>query len=457
MPTISPDYMMKGISNPYYNVDTVTNSSVTSFLRRKKVAYKELLYKCVYKGNGESIPNSSKGKYVFQIVNKNQQRKEIELPYYINLTAKQIKGHYGMATRKDSTASSNVNEFLTVYFLKNKYPGAKEFMEYCSDPKIKSRSTGVLKGEGTPVTYGELNMLIDKDETPERDIKIGYQNSVAVFNDIKGKKTKKLFWVPRAKPPGVAANNPSDVVVQFDDDSYFGYSNKIASKTDATPKFNTSVTAFYSKLESRDASQMRNIKKIIDDSWNQASKTIPETKSSAYNAIKNFKIESQAFSESTSKTEFANLAKEFKKDNLDFYANGFYYLFRNQLIKNVGNYLMKSENLAYFLNTVYSYTYGTPSPNEVPCPYKLLIGRENAESELKSVSDNNDLKNVLMVEDNKKLKNIKFVYDGTSQSFKINFDYDKFSVEMPITCRTRAAGGWSGKSLFMNTPGLKVK
>jgi hypothetical protein len=27
---------------------------------------------------------------------------------------------------------------------------------------------------------------------------------------------------------------------------------------------------------------------------------------------------------------------------------------------------------------------------------------------------------------------------------------------MPVTCRTRAAGGWKGKSLFIETSGLKI-
>ncbi len=31
------------------------------------------------------------------------------------------------------------------------------------------------------------------------------------------------------------------------------------------------------------------------------------------------------------------------------------------------------------------------------------------------------------------------------------------SVIIPITCRTRAAGGWAGKSLFITTPGVKIK
>jgi hypothetical protein len=52
-------------------------------------------------------------------VDKITSTKELSLPYYITLTAKQVTGHYGATTRKDSTASSNVNEYLTVFFIKN--------------------------------------------------------------------------------------------------------------------------------------------------------------------------------------------------------------------------------------------------------------------------------------------------------------------------------------------------
>ena len=88
-----------------------------------------------------------------------------------------------MTSRKDSTASSNVNEFLTVYFLKHKtFTTAKAFMKFVSTAKT---ATGVYTGEETPVTYIQLQVLIDKDETPDRDIEIGYKNSIAVAADLK--------------------------------------------------------------------------------------------------------------------------------------------------------------------------------------------------------------------------------------------------------------------------------
>jgi len=75
---------------------------------------------------------------------------------------------------------------------------------------------------------------------------------------------------------------------------------------------------------------------------------------------------------------------------------------------------------------------------------------------MKDVSSNADLKNILMVKKSNQIRQIKFEYDGKSQSFKINFVWKKNRVKLPITCRTRAAGGWQGKSLFITTSGLTI-
>ena len=110
----------------------------------------------------------------------------------------------------------------------------------------------------------------------------------------------------------------------------------------------------------------------------------------------------------------------------------------------------------YFLNTIYFYTYDDPRVKSTPCPYKLLIGKQDQISELKNVSANADLKNIVAVKKSNQLSNIKFDYSGTSQGFNMNFLWKDYKVLMPITCRTRAAGGWQGKSLFISTSGLKI-
>ena len=165
--TVSPDYQSRGTFNPFYVIDIDSEKDI-----RPLVGDGEIKFKSVDSGSGQLIKNYG-GKYHFQVNVKDE-----DTNYYIITTKSKVKAHYGQKTRKDSTASSNVNEFLTVYFLLHKdYTDPKTFQ---SDIGGKTGPTGVLNGEGKSVTYEDLVILIDKDESADRDIEIGYQNSLAV-------------------------------------------------------------------------------------------------------------------------------------------------------------------------------------------------------------------------------------------------------------------------------------
>lgn len=449
MPTVSPYYKTKTGPNPFYTMDSVTISSTRDALKKVGIKLKPnevILYRCVDKVKGKTIIDS-RGSYFFQLATD----KNTNLPYGIKTTKKQITGHLGTKQRKDSTASSNVNEFCTMYFMINKPMTPSQLEKHCT--LMGNKSTGVLTGEGKPVTFDDLSELIDKDETPDRDIKIGLNNAKAVLKDITRKKIEKYFWVPRGKPTGISPKTPSDVILKFTDGSFQGYSNKIAAGSDETPKFNTNITAYYDKLGNN--VQLNNIRKLIDNSWNQAAKDVK--KPNAKKAIQAFDITKEKFSETASSEEFGRLAAKFRADGLDFYGEDFYYKFRNNHIKNLVKYLKDSRNLIYFLNTIYFYTYDDPRVSFTPCPYKLLVGRETGESTIKDVSADNALQSVLFNKKVNKLTQLNHTYDGTSQAFNLNFTYDGKKVNIKITIRTRAAGGWQGKSLYINTPGVKFK
>ena len=67
-------------------------------------------------------------------------------------------------------------------------------------------------------------------------------------------------------------------------------------------------------------------------------------------ALNSFDITREKFSESISKLAFSNLSESFKADGLDFYTDGFYYRFRNNLITSFSNSLTSPSNMVYFLN-----------------------------------------------------------------------------------------------------------
>ena len=444
--TISPEYQQKGVFNPYYTLTNDVVTAVSQELKIKKIQYDEILFKNVLSPKGTNL--GGKGKFYFQIVVK-QGNKEKDIKHYISAQKNQVTGHYGMKTRKDSTASSNVNEIMSVYFLK--HPKFKDAQSFIAALGGMQGGTGVFTGDDSEVTYDDLRSLIDRDETAERDVLIGYHNSKAIKKDLV-KPYTKLYWTPRGKPGGISGKNPSDVIIALGKNNYIGYSNKITSGADVTPKFNTAISSFYTKLG--DSKQYSNIVNIIDDSWNETAKKVKGV--NAKKALKSFRIENEKASESASKAKFAELAKEFAKDKLNFYSDDFYYPFRNTFIEKLGTYLRTPKNLLYFLNTIGFYMY----PGDVdstPCPYKLLIGTEGG-STIKEISTNEEYKELLLNKDTGQLGNYKMNYDGKSQQFEMNFKYKlyNYSISIPITARTRAAGGWSGKALYVTTPGIKI-
>ena len=126
----------------------------------------EIKFQNVEQGQGELLKSYGRGKYFFQIVVDDKPTE-----YYINTTKSIVTGHFGMKTRKNPTASSDVNEFLSLYFLK--YPKFTDAKTFIVDVSKLSGDTGILASGGV-VTYEFLNDLLDKDVTAERDILIGY-------------------------------------------------------------------------------------------------------------------------------------------------------------------------------------------------------------------------------------------------------------------------------------------
>ena len=439
--TISPDYVMKGIENPFYDLDIDIQKDIIPAVGDGKIKFKN-----TRKPSGTLIKNYG-GKFHFQI-NKDDE----DIDKYITTTKKMVKSHLGQKQRKNATASSNVNEYLTVHFIVHRnFTTPEDFMADIGD---MNGTTGVLLADGKPVTYEKLRQLIDEDETAIRDINIGYQNSLAVIEDLKGKAIDKLYWVPKGKPEGVGLKNPSDVIIKLTDGSFIGYSNKISSGADKTPKINTTITAYYEKL--KDTRQLRSIHNMTHDAWNYAKSLVPKDKKIASTAINNFIIEREKFSETSSKMAFARLSKSFRQDRLNFYTNDYYYPFRNKMIELFSNYISESRNLTYFLNTVGYYTYD--DPDVTPCPYKLLIGSEKSSS-LREVSSDESSREIFFNTKPSNYSNIKINYDNKGQTFALSFLYKPLNtkIEASIVLRTRARGGWSGKALYITTPGFKKK
>ena len=101
--TVSPDYQSKGVFNPFY-VLNIPEDDI-----RPSVGDGVIKYKNVDTGSGELVKNYG-GKYHFQINLDDQ-----DTNYYVITTKSKVKAHFGQKTRKDSTASSNVNELSLIH------------------------------------------------------------------------------------------------------------------------------------------------------------------------------------------------------------------------------------------------------------------------------------------------------------------------------------------------------
>jgi len=396
---------------------------------------------------------TSSSSKIFQITDKSKN----DIPFGVATTAQKIHviGHYGMTTRKNATASSNVNEFLSVYFLVQPPMKPDELVNYVSQQK---GNTGVLKGEGTPVTFSQLADLLDEDETPERDINIGLNNARAIQGDISGRSIRTVYWVPKKKPRNVNPTNPSDTVVEFNDGFLQGYSNKIASGTDKTPKFNTNVNAFYKEMG--DFSQLMNVQKLINDAFFEAKEEVKgENAKEAIDFYYENEFENEAYGETGSQKNFGELSEFFRMDGLDFNRKDFYYPFRNKFIRKFAEYLKNPTNMVYFLRTIYKYTYGDPTQSFTPCPYKLLIGTPMGASTLKNVSSDESLKELLFNEDPSRITDIDDNYNDLTQGWDMTFKFLNGKVKdvtLPIVARTRF-GGLQGKAFFLSSSGVKMK
>ena len=480
--SVNPHYRTKAGSFPYYIMDIPIVTTIKSKLGRPR---DELKFKCVATKSKEKIEFDKikkdknvivvgSGGFMFHVHTlKNKPFKYKGKEWYVQTTKGQVKAHFGVATRKDATAAANINEYCTMYFLKNleRKTGLDKWMNDVI--KGKKGKTGVWAGagSGTEISYEALAKLLKNDATAKRDVLIGWNNAEAVKKDLGNEKIKKYWWTPAKKPHNVNQKNPSDVMVQLEHSGkgnrFRGYSNKATSGKDETPKFNTNVEAFYEQLGWPE--QVEAIEDFMDEAISYVTNTLwtdqrKKDHPKSWDLIKtNAKsIMNDEYSESGSKAIFLKLGSVFEEEGLDFYGKDFYHPYRNWFIGKFADHLKEAENLAYFLKTVSFYTWGVESDTDDDCPYKLLVGTERS-STITEVSSDENKKSALsgkVSPASDQYKNIKTTYDNKSQSFKINFDVVDngvtSKVEIPMTARTRAEGGFSGKALFITTPGVKV-
>lgn len=95
------------------------------------------------------------------------------------------------------------------------------------------------------------------------------------------KKIKNLWWTYRAKPNGVPANSPADIVLQFTDNTLLGVSLKAGGESTKEPLLNTYVNKVYYHFEPTGTQ----IKRLREDLHHNTYRKIPGIESKRYDEV----------------------------------------------------------------------------------------------------------------------------------------------------------------------------
>ena len=110
-------------------------------------------------------------------------------------------------------------------------------------------------------------------------------NAVAItkyLEDVDSKKKiKNVFWTYRAKPAGVPANSPADIVILFQDGTMLGVSLKAGGESTKEPLLNTYVNKIYYNFEPTGTQ----IKRLREDLYHNTYSKIPGIESKRYDEV----------------------------------------------------------------------------------------------------------------------------------------------------------------------------
>ena len=79
----------------------------------------------------------------------------------------------------------------------------------------------------------------------------------------KTQRVKKVYWTYRAKPAGVPANSPADMVIEFTPKKLLGVSLKAGSSSSKEPLLNTYVNVVINMFEAQANTSVRKLKDIL--------------------------------------------------------------------------------------------------------------------------------------------------------------------------------------------------
>ena len=130
-------------------------------------------------------------------------------------------------------------------------------------------------------------------------------NAVAITKYLEDtnskKKIKDVYWTYRAKPAGVPANSPADIVIFFNDGKILGVSLKAGGESTKEPLLNTYVKPIYEYFDTGNTLSQKLRKKLLTEVY------------------KNVGITRSDYDEPTQRTSTLEVLEKFERDNLTKY------------------------------------------------------------------------------------------------------------------------------------------
>ena len=117
--------------------------------------------------------------------------------------------------------------------------------------KLYEKVLGYPQSQKCYVNKADQKAGIDflEDMPKSSKFKEKMMNAVAITKYLEDmhskKKIKNVFWTYRAKPAGVPANSPADIVMLFQDNTMLGVSLKAGGESTKEPLLNTYVNKIY--------------------------------------------------------------------------------------------------------------------------------------------------------------------------------------------------------------------
>ena len=185
------------------------------------------------------------------------------------------------------------------------------FMNNLKETKIERLYNDVLaldsSKHGCYVTPSDIKAGVDFiEQMPQSSLySTKMNNAIAIrkylFDTDSKKKISKVFWTYRAKPPGVPANSPADIVIFFQDNTMLGVSLKAGGESTKEPLLNTYVKPIYEYFDTGNTLSIKLRKTLLNKVY------------------KNVGITRSDYDEPTQRTPTLEILEKFERDNLQKY------------------------------------------------------------------------------------------------------------------------------------------